>query len=174
MYKPKPKTLACLGGSNDWMLQSGLFKVHWFLNPVQMQKHSWEVQGQITVPAVLSLPKGEVGFTSPGFLWIMKSCPLLPRVKLLAKCDSVGGSSLLHLVCWVSFPIFPSWKSPGLGGTRDRNALWGAHSCEQMAELRFFPFLAAVTSGISSLSCMWHHPKQQIHLWQCSVVMALF
>lgn len=101
-------------------------------------------------------------------------CPLLPRVKLLAKCDSVGGSSPLRLVGWVSFPIFPSWKSPGLGGTRDRNASWGAHSCEQMAELRFLPFLAAVTGGISSLSCMWLHPKQQIHLWQCSVVMPLF
>lgn len=53
MYKPKPETLACLGGSDDWMLQSGLFKVHWFVNAAQMQKHSWQVQGQIMVPALL-------------------------------------------------------------------------------------------------------------------------
>lgn len=72
----------------------------------QMQTYRCQVQGHIMVPAALSLPKGEIAFTFPGFLWIMKSCPLLPRVKLLVKCDSVGGSFPLHFVCWVSFPLF--------------------------------------------------------------------
>lgn len=130
MYKPKPETLACLWGSAERVLQSGLFKVHWFLNTAQMQKHSWEVQDQIMIPAVLSLPKGEVAFASPGFLQIMKSCPLLLQVKLLAKvwfCRWILSSALCLLGRFST--VLPSpgkRKSPGLGGARDRSVWWGA------------------------------------------------
>lgn len=85
-----------------------------------------------------SFAKGEVAFTFPGFLWIMKSCPLMPWIKL-AKYDSVGGSFPFQFVCCVFqfSPVLPSWKNPGLGGTRDRSVWWGVHSCEQMAEVSF-------------------------------------
>ena len=121
-----------------------LFKIHWFWNAAEMQKHSWEVQDQIIVTAVLSLPKGDVAFTSPGFLLVIKSCPLLAQalvlVKLFARLDSVGWSYPIHFACWDSFPLFclaeraQVQEEPEAG---DRSAWWGAHSCEQMAELSF-------------------------------------
>lgn len=171
MYKPKPETLAGLGGSDGWMLQSGLFKVHWFLNAAQMQKRSRQAQGQIMIPAVLPLPKGEFAFTFPGFLWIMTSCPLLPRVKLLAKCDSVGGSFPLHFVCWLSFPLFAQLKEPRSRRTQSQECV--VRSTQLRADGRVELFLFQQQKPVGSAHCLVHSFTQSsrftfdnVQLWQ--------
>lgn len=116
---PKAKPWHACEGLTAEVRVRALFKICWSLNAAEMQKHRWEVQGQILITALRSLPKGEVAFTFSGFLLIMKSCPILAQalmlVKLFARLDSIGWSCPVHFACWVSFPLFVQLKSLWLG-----------------------------------------------------------
>lgn len=139
-----------------------LFMIHWFMNAAEMQQHSLEVEDQIITPAVLSLPKRGVAFTSPGFLLVLNTTPSLHRLwhlsnsllDFIPQADPILPyptlSYPIHFACWVSFPLLwlagraqvqeePEAGVCGEGGTDvSRWQSWA------------FPFWAAVTSGISS------------------------
>lgn len=99
-----------------------------------MQKHNWQVHGQIMVPAVLK-----------GKLFYLPRLP--PNLEVLPP-PAMGETPCSVWFCrWILSsprcllgqfsPMLPSWKSPGLGGTRDRSVWCETHSCEQIPELTF-------------------------------------
>lgn len=83
-----------------------LFTIHWFLNAAEMQQHSLEAEDQIITPAVLSLPKGGVAFTSPGFLLVLKTC-LLPCTGSDA-CQTLWWTSFHRLILSCPILTFPT------------------------------------------------------------------
>lgn len=115
-----------------------LFKIHWFLSAAEMQKHSWEVQDQIIITAVLALPKGEVAFASPGFLLVMKSCPLLARALTLVKLCWTWFRRLIlpYPLCLLGqfSTVLPSWKSSGPGRARGRRQKCMVRSAQLWAD----------------------------------------
>lgn len=131
MYKPRNETLVCLGRSDNSVRVRALFTIHWFLNAAEMQQHSLEAEDQIITPAVLSLPKGGVAFTSPGFLLVLKTC-LLPCTGSDA-CQALWWTSFHRLILSCPFLPYPlcllgqfstvltCWKSSCPGGARGRS-----------------------------------------------------